>query len=77
MMRTALVVGCVCLACSLTACEKQSESRVRKSDVPAWQGSSGPSAYTANGWKAGDETSWDQQMRSRAQGQNEYSRAAQ
>ncbi len=31
-------------------------------------------AYAAPGWKAGDATSWDQQVRTRAQAQNEYAR---
>ena len=50
-----------------------SEGRsVRKTDVPAWQGAVNP--YAAPGWKAGDQASWEQQMRVRAQGQNEYAR---
>jgi hypothetical protein len=77
MTRAVTVLGCVCLAGVLVACgEKTSgESGVRKSDVPAWQGSSGASnAFVADGWKAGDQASWEQQMRNRSRGQNEYSR---
>jgi hypothetical protein len=47
---------------------------VRKSDAPAWQGTTGASAYAADGWKAGDRAAWEQQLRSRNQGQNEYAR---
>jgi uncharacterized protein YceK len=46
----------------------------RKADVQAWQGAH--NAYNAEGWKAGDQASWEQQMRSRAQGQNEYTRTS-
>lgn len=71
------VGGCVALACGLGACSDKGagESGVRKSDTPAWQGSTAASAYVANGWKAGDQGSWEQQIRARAQGQNEYARA--
>jgi hypothetical protein len=34
----------------------------------------GASQYAAPGWKAGDKASWEQQLRTRAQGQNDYSR---
>ena len=76
MMRMTAVLA-VCVALGLAACEKTpGESGVRKSDVPAWQGSTGASAYVANGWKAGDRPGWEQQMRTRSQGQNEYSRTS-
>ena len=36
----------------------------------------GDGPYTAAGWKAGDATSWEEQMRTRTQsGQNEYVRS--
>jgi hypothetical protein len=59
----------------LAACgERPQTASHRKSDTHAYEGPAG--AYTAAGWKAGDATSWEQQMRSRSQGQNEYSRTA-
>ncbi|HWP20938.1 MAG TPA: hypothetical protein VNO84_17545 [Burkholderiaceae bacterium] len=45
----------------------------KRTDAPAWQGAENP--YVASGWKPGDAESWNQQMRRRAQGQNEYTRA--
>jgi hypothetical protein len=42
-------------------------------DAKAFSGTTNP-VYAANGWKAGDQTSWNEQMRRRAQGQNEYGR---
>jgi hypothetical protein len=77
MTRTTVVLGCLCIAAALAACERSAgDSNVRKSDVPAWQGSTGASGYLANGWKASDRAAWEQQMRSRNQGQNEYARTA-
>jgi len=46
----------------------------RRGDAPSWAGPAG-SDFVAPGWKVGDATSWDNQMRARSQGQNEYSRA--
>ena len=65
------LVGTLCLA--LTACgEKPQAASARKSDTHAFEGPAG--AYTASGWKPGDAASWEQQLRVRSQGQNEYSR---
>jgi hypothetical protein len=44
----------------------------KKVDAKAWEASNSP--YVANGWKGGDKTSWDEQLRMRAQAQNEYAR---
>jgi hypothetical protein len=63
-----------CIAVGLVACGEKTAGAAKKSDVPAWEGSTGPSAYSIHTWKVGDQTSWEQQMRSRNQGQNEYSR---
>jgi major membrane immunogen (membrane-anchored lipoprotein) len=45
-----------------------------KSDAAPYTGV-GESQYVAPGWKAGDKTAWEQQLRARSQGQNDYSRA--
>ncbi len=63
------------LAVSLAACgEKEQTARTRKSDAKPWEGAAN-TPYAAAGWKAGDQASWEEQMRSRAQNQNEYPRA--
>jgi hypothetical protein len=72
MRTTALMLSCAALA--LIACGEKTAGAVKKSDVPAFQGSTGASAYMANGWKPSDQTAWDQQLRTRSQGQNEYTR---
>lgn len=75
MMKRATMLVLFGAAIALAACGEKTAGAVKKSDVPAFQGSTGASAYMANGWKAGDQTAWDQQLRTRTQGQNEYSRA--
>ena len=58
----------------LSACaEKQQVAATKKSDGKPWEQSQ--SAFVAQGWKAGDQASWEQQLKARSQGQNEYSRA--
>lgn len=42
-----------------------------KSDNAPYTGV-GTSQYATPGWKAGDKTSWERQLRTRAQGQNDY-----
>ena len=64
LLGAALLGGCA---------EKPQTAATKKSDGKAWD--SAPTAYTALGWKGGDQASWEQQLRNRSQGQNEYSRA--
>ena len=62
--------------CALfSACgEKPQTTGTRKADTQAYQGTS--DGFSAPGWKAGDAASWEQQMKNRAQSQNEYARAS-
>ena len=61
------------LALVLGACtEKPQTAAPSKADTPAWQAAD--NGYVAPGWKAGDRSSLEQQLRSRAQTQNEYTR---
>lgn len=71
----ARIVFVAALAASLAACgEKPQTAATKKSDGKPWEGAQ--NGFVAQGWKAGDQGSWDAQMRTRAQGQNEYSRTA-
>ena len=55
----------------LAACgEKPQSASAHKADEPAWVAIQGNSI--APGWKVGDRASWEEQLRNRAQGQNEY-----
>jgi hypothetical protein len=71
MIRIALVVGAVL---TLAACGETPQAGTgTKRDTAAFQGTSNP--YNAPGWKAGDKTAWESQLKSRLQnGQNEYNR---
>lgn len=70
-LRVALALGA---AAMLSACGEQPQERSAgaKSGQPSWQGAGNP--HVVEGWKPGDQASWEEQMRRRAQGQNEYSR---
>jgi DMSO/TMAO reductase YedYZ molybdopterin-dependent catalytic subunit len=63
----------------LPACGERSQAepaRVKKADAKASVGAAGEAkVYTAAGWTPGDDASWQNQIRSRTQGQNEYSRS--
>ena len=71
MMRLTLLTAAVM---ALAACGDKPQSAAGvKSDTAAFQGTS--NAFNAPGWKAGDKTAWEQQLKTRAQaGQNEYNR---
>ncbi len=73
-MRTVTLCATICLL-GLAACSEkpQTAGAARKTDAAAYTGAS--AAYTAAGFKAGDKTAWESQIRQRNQGQNEYSRA--
>lgn len=74
-MSLKILAGLACTAILLAACsEKPQTAGTRKADGQAWAGAPGD-PYVASGWKPGDQASWEEQMRKRAQGQNEYSRA--
>jgi len=63
-------------AALLVACgEKPQTLGGAKQDAAPHTGT-GTAAFTAPGWKPGDQTSWEQALKARGQyGQNDYSRA--
>ena len=70
-VRTAAMMATVL---ALAACsEKPQTAATHKSDGQPWDGAQ--TAFSAKGWQAGDKAAWEQQLRNRSQGQNEYSRA--
>ena len=73
-MKTLTFLGSLAAALLLVACgETPQTAATHKSDGRPWE--TAQTAYTAQGWTTGDKTSWEQQLRARSQGQNEYSRA--
>jgi hypothetical protein len=71
--RIATLLALAALAALLGACGEKPQTAGRKSDALASSGAN--AAYTAPGWKPGDQASWESQMRNRSQNQNEYSRS--
>jgi hypothetical protein len=73
-MKRATVWALAGLAVMLAGCgeKPQTAQGTRKSDTAAFQG--GEARYASPGWAAGDKASWEQQLRTRAQAQNEYVR---
>lgn len=66
---------CIILPLLLVACKEQPQtigSNARQ-DKPPYDGTG--FAFQVPGWKAGDKTSWESQMKARTQmGQNDYNK---
>ena len=74
MIRLVALAGVTALVLSQAACgEKPQTAATRKPDTKIWAGTD--NAFAAGGWKTGDQASWEEQMRNRAQAQNEYAKA--
>ena len=75
MNKTLLTMACVAIL-GLSACMETSQTMGTKSDTAPFTGTgAAPAAFVNGGWKAGDKTSWEQALRTRAQeGQNDYAR---
>jgi predicted small lipoprotein YifL len=75
MMRSAFAVAMVL---ALAACGEKpqtiGQSAAKKQAGNTWD--TAQSDFLASGWKPGDKASWEAQMRTRAQSQNENSRIA-
>jgi uncharacterized lipoprotein YajG len=65
----------VAAAAALAACTEKPQtlnSSGTKVDAPAFQGAG--MAFSVPEWKAGDRTSWEQQLKTRTLNQNEYTK---
>lgn len=76
MTRPQLLLGVLALG-ALVACGERPQDLAENGNArsaPAYQGT-GVASFTAPGWKAGDEKSWAQELRTRGErGQNDYTR---
>ena len=73
-MRTILLLAFASLALAACAEREQTASGI-KSDTEPYAGTSKQAPYMAEGWKPGDRTAWEQQMKVRTvQGQNDYAK---
>ena len=78
-----LLAGVFVLTASLVSgCGERSQVVAYKSgkyqgkpDTKPWENSPGAALYTTSKWTGGDMASWETALRTRNQGQNEYSRA--
>ena len=74
MMRVAAVACGLIMTLGVAACGERvqttASSPEKKADSPGWQ--PGNSAFIAPGWTPGDRTSWEAQLRNRAQAQNDF-----
>jgi major membrane immunogen (membrane-anchored lipoprotein) len=62
-----------CCVLALTACGEKDQTLGSKKDGVAYAGTA--NGFSAQGWKAGDKNSWEQQLRTRGQyGMNDHSR---
>ncbi|MBI4290539.1 MAG: hypothetical protein HY661_03550 [Betaproteobacteria bacterium] len=84
-MRTAgraLLAGVVVLASSLVSgCGERAQvvdytsgKYQGKTDTRPWENDPGAARYTTSKWTPGNKTSWEEAIRVRNQGQNEYGR---
>lgn len=76
--RGVFVAAAAVAALALAGCGEKPQAMTgagKKSDPAPWVASSSANpAYTTPGWKAGDKAVWEEQMRQRAQAQNDYVR---
>lgn len=72
-MRTfGIVISLSCVALLSACSEKPQFLGGNKADAAAYTGAKNP--FVEKGWNAGDKTSWEMQLRARAQNQNEYTK---
>lgn len=76
MQSTLITASLVTAALALSACsEKPQDKTGIRSDQPA-QAGTGVAAFTAPGWTAGDQASWSNHLKARANyGMNDHQRA--
>jgi hypothetical protein len=73
--KLALIALAAMSSVALSGCGEKEQtltSSYNKSDGKAWQGAK--NGFLAAGWKPGDKTAWETQIRARGQMQNEYAK---
>ena len=76
--RAVAPIAVIALMLSLAACGEKPQTMdasAKKVDAKPWSVAEAANpAFRAPGWKAGDKTAWDDQIRQRNQAQNDYAR---
>ena len=76
-MRCTTLAVALAAAFSMAACGEKPQTATtsyKRADSKPWDGAE--PAFTSKGWTVGDRTSWETQMRTRNQQQNEYQRVS-
>jgi hypothetical protein len=75
-MSKSLLSMAMLVTLGLSACMEKPQTLGTKTDAAPFTGTGdAPAAFVNGGWKAGDKTSWEQALRTRAQaGQNDYAK---
>ena len=75
-MKSVIVLSFAAATFALAGCaEGEQTANGIKSDAAPFNGTNTQPPYMAAGWKPGDRTAWEQQMKVRTvQGQNDYSK---
>ena len=75
-MSKSLLPMAMLVTLGLSACMEKPQTLGTKTDAAPFTGTGdAPAAFVNGGWKAGDKTSWEQALRTRAQaGQNDYAK---
>jgi hypothetical protein len=71
-MKRLLLLGAASFVLAACGDKPQTIGQNNRHDTAASQGTGKP--YQVQGWKAGDASSWEQQLKVRAQAQNDYAR---
>lgn len=71
MIRAAILIAAGAFALAGCAEREQTASGI-KSDQQVFAGTSKQPPFMAAGWKQGDRAAWEQQIKVRTQGQNDY-----
>lgn len=76
-MKVSLLIATAASLLALAGCERAQtqDASARKIDAAAWAKSDAANpGFAAAGFKPGDKTAWENQLRARAQAQNDYVR---
>jgi type IV pilus biogenesis protein CpaD/CtpE len=72
-MRTAAILAAAAALALVGCAEKEQTASGIKTDTASYQGTNHP--FVVPGWKPGDRSSWEQQLKVRTvQGQNDYAK---
>ena len=75
MRKLSMLLLAMMAAMTLSACADREQTAATPSKDAAPYEGTGVATFTAPGWKAGDKTAWEQQLKTRMQnGQNEYNK---